>query len=317
MLIFLYGRDGYRLKQDLNILVSNYKAKDPDSLSFAVLDLAEKENLAKLEDSIKTVSFFGEKRLLILKNAFEKGEEISGLIESWNLSEDKERILVFVENLAQGELAKKDRRFFKILTSKPNIAKTFEPLTGKKLEDWIIKTVRELGGQIGADAVKKLIEYAGNDSWRLGQEISKLADYRQGLAPIAAEDVSRLVAPKIELNIFSTIDALGDRNKAQAFILLNKHLSVGEDPNYIFSMFVHQFRNLLKVKSLAENYHKPSEIAARANLHPFVAKKALEQAKKFELEELKEKFSTLAEADLKIKSGQKDLEDFLFQFALS
>lgn len=319
MLIFLYGQDGYRLKQDLNILITSYRAKNPESLSFAVLDLAEKENFTKLEDSIKTVSFFGEKRLLILKNAFEKAEEISGLINSWNLTEDKERILVFVENLAQGEVTKKGRKLFKILTSKPNITKVFEPLTSKRLENWVIKIVRELDGQIEVDALKKLIYYIGNDTWRLNCELNKLVNYKFKCQDknIKLEDVNLLVTAKTELKIFDAIDAIGNKNKPKSFLLLSKHIESGEDPNYIFSMIVYQFRNLIKIKSLAMGHLQPSEISQRAGLHPFVVGKAIEQAKKFDMRELKDKFTELAEADIRFKSGIMDMEDFIFKFAIS
>jgi DNA polymerase-3 subunit delta len=192
LIVFLYGRDSYRLKQNLDKIIAEYQKKS-SGVSLAVLDFnlgAEnnpRRQLEKLTDLIKTISFFNEKRLIVLKGAFLVSKEVANLVRNWGLTSDKERVLVFVENLGKEELTKKDKSLFNLLAAKPNIVKSFEPLTGKKLENWLIKEVESLGGQIGFTAVNKLISYVVNSSgsegqnptvaWRLRQEIEKLVNY--------------------------------------------------------------------------------------------------------------------------------------------
>ena len=60
-------------------------------------------------------------------------------------------------------------------------------------------------------------------------------------------------------------------------------------------MFVYQFRNLIKVKSA------PDE---NPGLHPFVLRKAKEQAKNFSFEELKKIYYQLLTTDFNIKFGK-------------
>ena len=325
MIIFLYGRDGYRLKQSLDLIVAEYRKKHSSGMSFSVLDPAVNGGVAAgraasvvgpLEDIVKTVSFFNEKKLVVLKNVFSFAPEISPIIKEYDLVKDKEHILVFVESLPAAELAKRNKNFFALLGAKPNVTKEFEPLSSRKLETWLANEATSLGANIEPQAVKKLISFAGNDSWRLRLELEKLANYSQG-RPIGEEEVELLVSPNVSLNIFETIDAIGNKNKIKAVTLLQKHLEAGEDPYYLFSMFVYQFRNLLRVKSLAGQHLPQAVIVKRTGLHPFVVRKALDQAGKFELEELKQKFSHLAEADVEIKNGLLDVTDFLFRVALS
>ena len=97
MIIFLYGKDSYWLKQNLDKIVGEYKKKY-SGLAFSVVDLAETDELAKLENAVKTVSFFDEKRLVVIKNSFGKAGTIAEFIKTWDLAGDKQRILVFVEN---------------------------------------------------------------------------------------------------------------------------------------------------------------------------------------------------------------------------
>ena len=172
------------------------------------------------------------------------------------------------------------------------------------------------GANINTAAVKKLIDYASDDSWRLSQEISKLANYSQGEI-INEKMVEQLVLPSANLSIFETIDALGAKNKAKALTLLARHLENGDDPYRLFSMFVYEFRNLLRVKSLLAKYMLSADIAKKTSLHPFVVRKMSEQARKFELEELKQKFSILAQSDIAIKNGQLDIIDCLYQTVLN
>ena len=137
MIVFLYGRDGYRLKQNLDRITTEYRKKNT-GMSFSVLDGGAdcQDLLQRLEDLIKTVSFFDEKKLIVLKNVFLINKGVIELVKRWGVAGDKERVLVFIENSGKDELVKKDRGLFNLLSTKPNIVKSFEPLEGKRLENW-------------------------------------------------------------------------------------------------------------------------------------------------------------------------------------
>lgn len=335
MIIFLYGRDNYRLKQSLDKIVEEYKNKHPIGASFS-FDLAEHGEAAKFEDSLKSISFFDEKKLLIIKNPFDSTKQLVETVKKFDLNNDKQTIAIFIETQDESELAKKDRGLWSVLTAKPNLVKTFETLEGKKLENWVVREAVALGCSIEQPAIKKLTSLttvAGEkkqktaDSWRLHLELEKLANYHNGYkghpcmckdAPcISVGDVELLVTPAEDLNIFELVDAVASRARLRATRLLHKNLESGQDPFYIFSMFVYQFRNLLRVKSLTENAVPYQTIIQKTGLNPFVVKKTYDQSKKYDFIELKKTFSTLASLDWEAKSGQKDLADGLYQFTFS
>lgn len=268
--------------------------------------------LAGLNDLVKIIGFFDQKKLIIVKHGFLAADKIAELIRERKLNEDKDQILVFAENQASAELAGKSRKLFSILTRKPAVSKIFEPLAGRQLENWVAKEIRGLRCGAEGAAVKKLIGNVGNDSWLLHNELEKLASYVNqstgGSKTILPEHVELLVTPNLDLNIFNLLDALGRRDKAKTILLLARQLESGTDPFHLFSMFVYQFRGLLRVKSAG--HHPPS------GLHPYAAKKLAEQARLFGLEELKQRFAALAVGDQQIKSGQINSVDWLYQFAL-
>ena len=130
---------------------------------------------------------------------------------------------------------------------------------------------------------------------------------------IEAKDIDLLVRPKIEPEIFKTIDAISDKNnfnsgKKWALELLHGHIEKGDHPLYLLSMINFQFRNLLVVKELMEKNQPYYSILKTTGLHPFVVKKSYEQAAKFSLKELKEIYKKIFQLDLNIKTGKMGAE---------
>ncbi len=333
MIIFLYGRDSYQIKEGLEKIVDEYKKKHVDTMSFSILS-TEKETdsdlASKVEDLLKTVSFFDEKRLIVVRNPFSINKQLATLIKTWDLSLDKNQILVLVEEASEAELVKKDKKLFAMLAAKPNISKSFEPLGGGQLESRINKEIKSLGLTIEQPAMRLLIDYtAGNlnknetlqlaVSWRLKQEIDKLVNYKIASddKTITVPDIKLLITPRVNLNIFETVDAIASKNKLKATALVWHHLENSEDPYSLFNIIVYQFRNLLRVKSLIKNAVPYPDIIKKTGLHPFVVRKTYDQSKNFDLEELVSLFSRLAQTEANAKNGKIDMSDGLYQFIFS
>lgn len=96
--------------------------------------------------------------------------------------------------------------------------------------------------------------------------------------------------------------------------MLHDHLEDGEDPFYLLSMYFYQFRNLVKVKPLAEKNMSPQDIATRLKMHPFVARKSLEQARNFSWGKLKSLYKNLCQIDFEAKTGKTDIQLALDKF---
>lgn len=330
MLVFLYGQDSYRIKENLDKILDGYTKKNTSGVNIYT---PEAQNIVEdTEQIVKTVGFFEEKKLIIIRDVFLSGqaEKIIGLIEHWKLDKDQNIIMVFVETLGGAALAKKSKKLFALLEKKAQTAKEFEMLSGKKLENWVLAELESLGKKIESKALTKLLQYATanipkegdpNLTWQLKQELDKLSAGTGGNT-IILTDVENLVVPEIKDQVFSITDALAEKNKVKYFTLLYGALDRGMEAGYVFSMIVYQFRNLLSIKSLTraalDNQAVPfDEIVKRSGLHPYVARKTFEQARKFEFEELKQIFSRLAGIEISTKSGLSDMSDELYGLAFS
>ncbi|MDO8436328.1 MAG: DNA polymerase III subunit delta [bacterium] len=309
MFIFLYGKDNYRSRQKLKEIVENYRKIHKSGLNLKHYN-EENFNAEDLRNDIRQSSMFGEKKLIVLQNLFSDKshqEKTLGLLQS--LKDSKDIIVLYEEKEIE-----KSNSLFKFL-KKQGKCQEFSLLQGEKLRSWLKKEFEKYNSEISPEALNKLIDFTGNNLWQLSNEIQKLVNFKAGPVPlkgetlagkekINVEDVELLVKPKIEADVFKTIDAIAQKNKKQAFSFLHKHLEKGDSPLYLLSMINFQFRNLLIVKDFIEKNTPYYSIAQKSKLHPFVVKKSYEQSKKFSFLELKKIYQKILEVDLSIKTGK-------------
>lgn len=285
MTIFLYGQDGYRLKQGLEQVLAGYKKKYSSGLNSFSFDLSDKEHQTRFEDSVKTLSFFEEAKLIIVRNTFvskDVSEWFRDTVVGREIDKSDSVIVAVVENLSRKELEKASRELFKFLDSKSKTKRDFEYLEGAKLVNWVRSEFAVRNCSIDTSEARELVGLAGNESWRLANEIEKLANYKQK-GMISSKDIKDLVSSRADLNIFDLVDAVVSKNKTRAYELLYRELKNGRDPYYLLAMMSYGFRS-------------------RAN--------------RFSLEELRMAFKKLLEMDTLSKNGDLNLVDTLFEFVL-
>ena len=307
-------------------------------------NLDEKEKMARLQNGLMANSLFGLDKLLVIKNVlFSKntshpdplpqGKETTNLISSDSDKKNengKERMILKYLEDPQGKIKiffienniDKRKKIYKeiIKLEKSNEAEIKEFLipVNFQFDNWIKETVEKSDGKIDKEAVsalaislvrglqqkdknKKII--LSYNLWEAKSEIEKLISYCSD-REITKNDVELLVKSKVDMNIFNLIDSISSKNKRKAVNLLNEQIDEGTNEIYMLTMFVYQFRNLLKVKSLLNSGMSSSEIASETRMHPFVVQKSIEQCGKFEMDDLKKIYKKLFDADLAIKTGK-------------
>ena len=311
MIIFLYGPDTYRSRQKLQEIIADYKKTYPKGLNLKYFD-CQGANFQDFQDEIKQCAMFKEKKLIVLENAFANPELKKKLLENVERYKNIKDIIIFhtSENIPARD------SLFDVLRKQAK-SQEFKLLTGQGIRAWARNEFKKYQCQVSENALEKMIDFIGNDLWRFSNEIKKLVNYNGRHARyiehparykagqnIEVKDIELLIKPRIETDIFETINAIALRNKKQAFSLIRKHLEKGDNPLYLLSMISFQFRNLLIVKNLLERQNSYYSVLKASGLHPFVVKKSLPLADKFTFEELKKIYQKIFRADLDIKTGK-------------
>jgi DNA polymerase III subunit delta len=139
--------------------------------------------------------------------------------------------------------------------------------------------------------------------YKLDNELEKLAAYALGRR-IESSDVELLVKDEDIADIFKFIDAISVRNGEEAFKFVRGVLVRGESPLVVLSHLARQTRLLIQTK---ENEHLSGDAFAQLiGVHPFVGKKAMQQAGRFNLAELVSAHEAVLNADVAIKTGLMD-----------
>lgn len=312
MIITLIGPDTYRALKNLSQLKEKFR-RDVDSGGINITELSGNEvTIENVRSAVLTQSFLVRKRLVVVKYPEEASKETQEALLEFFSSDQYPDDDVITIVLSRG--SEKKNAFIDFL-SKQKHAYRFDAPQGRDLEAWITK---EAGGlRLDRQAIQHLILYCGSDTWRIASELKKLAAYC-GERPATAQDVDLLVAATEEQNIFDLVDAVANRETSRAAQLLGRQIADGADPHYLFTMLARQIRIVSGVAALmTQGVQREQDIADELHLHPFVAKKAKQQAAKFSPTALAHAWDELVSLDLLLKRSRVTPEVAFQKFMLA
>lgn len=297
MILFFYGEDSYRISQQTKKLKAKFISASLGDTNLSIID-AKSANYNDIVRAILAMPFLSKTRLVIIENVISESQE-----------ENREKIGEFLKKVPTSTVLvltqiHPDKRtsLYKKLLKADKVAE-FPALQPEQVKRWIKKEVEERGGDIDIVAINKLQEYVGNDLWRLSNEIDKLISFNKN---ITAENIELLVSAQIENNIFKLTDAVARKNLQDALREHQNLVSSGEHGNYILSMLVYQYRNLLILKDTQTRAKTTSswDLAKKSGIHPYAAQKIWPLLNLFSLPELKKSYKLLLDFDVALKTGK-------------
>lgn len=309
MIIYLHGPETFLSRQKLKQFREKFTREvDTSGMNLIELDGASIE-AHDFEQAVATPAFLAPKRMVVVTELLSKNRKTTihaAVLEFLNSVNHDDTIIVFWE----GE-TKPTKKALKLHTflSKQKFSQEFKKLSPQQVTEWIVNFCAERSITIQRQALDKLSSAVGDNVWQAHAEAQKLIAYANG-AEINSEMVDDLVVGKIDDNIFALTDAIGARNTKVAVQLLHDQFALGTAPLELLSKISWHVRNLLLVK-------QSSDVNPRAlGLHPFVARKAEQQAKNFSLQQLTGLYGQLVMLDRQFKSSAVDPE-LLFDLLLT
>jgi DNA polymerase-3 subunit delta len=132
---------------------------------------------------------------------------------------------------------------------------------------------------------------------RLERELEKLALYCRG-GEATAEAIDQVCIPDDEARIFDLMDAVGHRDRTRAFALLETIFASGDPRNDANGVFFSLLRHLRLLDAASQLGSSDQTTAAKQlGVHPFIAKKALEQQRSFDRRRFARAYRALGDAE--------------------
>jgi DNA polymerase III subunit delta len=306
MIYVFYGSDEWARSEALHALKATLPP-DLSDLNITTLD-GRKLKLDALVGACEALPFLTERRLVVVNDllkhqkAGKERDEVRAYLERVPDTCD----LVFVEN---EDIDKRNSLFTYI--KKIDGAREFLPKEGAELQRWLQERAKILEVRLDGPAAQRLVEYVGNGSRALVNELAKLASYVGRGGRVGSAEVELLVNDGQEQNLFAFIDDLSLRRRGPALRAIRALLDEGQAATYILFMVARQVRLLLGVQELAGQRLRPDEIGAQLGQRPFVVRKALEQVRAFTADELLALHDRLLELDHATKTGRMEAETAL------
>ena len=303
---FLYGAERFYQVEIIKAIKRQLITDDNCDFNLETFD-AKSSSLNQWIGSVKTLSFLGGTKLVIVRNLHEvfsnqkNLEELNlqALIDYAKTPLAEACLVITADNV--------DRRIklIKTLTELKSAVCCEAPKNDaekRRLWTWVQARAKESGYSISKNAAESLGNRVGNRPGILAQELEKLLVYAGKNKSISESDIMAIIGETKQEILWDLNDALIGKQTERALKLLHNQLDNGVAPEQILGAISKQLRTVWEVKNYQEQSHPANQIAKKMGAHPYTVQKALKHTQKFSVQQLRRYHAELVQADRSLKS---------------
>ncbi len=291
----LYGEENYLKKQYKERFV---KALLPegDTMNYAHYE-GKGIDVREVIDLAETMPFFAERRVFVFENTgFFKsaaGAELADYLKEL----PETAYFLFVED----EVDKRGKMYKAVKSKGRAVELPFQD--ENTLKRWVAGQIGRENKKITETDLVYFLNKVGIDMGNITKELEKLFCYALERDVITREDIDAVCVTQISNHIFDMVNAVAEKQQKKALDLYYELLALKEPPMRILFLLTRQYRGLYQVKQLAQKGYGRKEIAEKAGLHPFAVGKYMEQAKRFQVKELRAILEDSVDIEQRVKTG--------------
>lgn len=313
-IVVLHGDDRY-MKQEAIKAIEPIVLGDEEDTSITRFDgkrLEKELPPSTLFDELKTVSMWGDKRLVIVDEAEKFVSAFRGKLEKYLEAPSKSSLLVLdVKSWSKAtRLAK--------LVAKVGMDLECKELKGGPLAKWISDTAGQLHQkQISRDAALLLVEMVGTQCGQIHQELEKLSTFVGEQPRISPDDVRAVVGGWKAETTWAMTGAVRDGNIGDALKYLDNLLVAGEAPQKILGGLTFVWRKYFKATQLAVQGMPLKQALKEAGVFPRDIEPSDRYLRRLSRQRAEKISHWLLETDLDLKGNSRlaprlELEQLLF-----
>jgi len=308
-----YGADDFSRHEALQKLMAETGINNLTDSSATVLD-GKSLTMEQLANVCHSIPFFASQRLVIVEGLLQRfapkrakngpsssertiSTALAAALEAMIPGMPASTVLILVD----GDI-KSNNPLLKRLHPLAKV-RGFPGLKGEQLHDWIQDKVTTKGGRISPAAARLVVDFAGANLWSISNEIDKLLLYASG-PTISESDVRETMSYSRDTSEFAMVDAMMARRTDVAQRLLHQLLDEGTKAPQIIAFVVRELGLFLKAREALDMKLGPNETQAKVGIAPsYRLDKAIRHAKACTLEEIRQVYGMLLDADISLKTG--------------
>ena len=279
---------------------------DPKT-ELTTIDCDSKPAISAIANAIDSVPFFGDKTVVLVKNADKlfgtdfKSPRLEGILGDMQ----RKNFVIFTAKTAD-----KRRKLYKAVTKVGAILDA-DPLRSWEVGDWLNAKLKSLGKTMTRDALQHFNERLGIlpeiSLWSLDNELDKVALNVPG-RQITADDLRKNLLTPPEVSNFALTDAIDERKVKKALYLLKLQERFPAKLFMVLTLLVRHVRQLIRAKFFMARGIKGRKLGEPLEMNPYIAQKIGTKAETYPTKLLESVFIELAEADYNLKTGRSGAE---------
>lgn len=297
-----YGLEQFLIDKEIEILKKQNNIEDIDVIKYD-LENTKIENV--LEDAL-SISLFGNKKLIIVENAYIFTGTINKKLIEQNIDILKEYINngsfnnIIVFTIIKEKIDER-KNIVKLIKEK-GVVKDFN--ISNNINKYVLDMFKDY--KISNNNVNLLINRVGNNLEILNQEIEKIKTYKDSDLNINEDDIKNLTSKNIDTDFFNLIENIVIKNKEKALESYFEIIKYGEEPIKIIVVLANKFRLIYQALNLYKKGYSSKDISTILGSNYYAIKKCLENSRNYDNKTLLNCILKLANLDIDIKSGKID-----------
>lgn len=302
-LYLFYGEERYLLGYYKEELI---RAVVGDNMpEFNLIELSGKISVDSLAEAVDAYPVMSERKLVIVSDfdVFRADESTKKRLTELFLDLPEHCCLLFLFP-AEFKPDKRTKLFGAI--SKAGEVIEFARAERHDLIAWIKRRFRAQNRTIDTSLCEYLIFYCGGLMQALIPEIDKIAAYTRR-NEVRREDIDAVATPNVEAVVFDLTDALSARQYQKSLSILEKLMTLGEEPIALLALIGRQMRQLYAACLLRQRGKGTAELMRMWGMHSeYPAKIIFDAARGITLGWARTAVLLCAEIDAKLKLGAKE-----------
>ena len=293
------GPELYLCQLALDLVKRTVVAEDAFAFDFSEFRAGE-DSVDHIVEAANTFPMMSGKRLVLVRDADDLSDsDLETLLDALNSLPSRSLLVFFAEEFDHR------KKFYRTMQDKYCVAE-FPKLKGAALEQWAAAYIRRQGFRLSSTAIKTIAGLAGSDLQMLAAELEKLLLYAGKEKDIPDSAVNNLISSSRQQGIFELINAVAQGRRNDALRSLANLLGMGEHPLVVVTMMARYCRQTLIAKDCLARGVQAREIAAAAQIPPFMLDQFLREARTADIGKIQEMHLHLADIDRKLKSSSAD-----------